>query len=470
MARRSQGWGRSFAFSAPKDDFSKPAFRGSPGINPRKGSGWGERGGIRVPTLIEAYNRDSDYRRWKAGMELWFGNGKGWVDQQMGVLARLKTGYISDVVPLVTTMFPSRGSAERAWHVTLRPRGAIALPGPLTADRVRTDRGDPDWANHRLILDVRGLIERPRLAVWQLLVGDQFEDSASGPNVPGDLVRRPVDAVAFTLVEVDVSGFRLIFDLSRPFVRKIVGPRTYWALATYNPAAPLGWTLDSSRHLCSSHRFSCSCPDYQGRVLAENLSATGSLSEKFPAPAAGRAQVTPWEAEGIGYSKQWRDLDGRVDRRRECKHIHAVRWETGVPFLEPSDYPTGREREWVDDRSLIEREYTFSDLARFYAEAGITYDRLVLSVAPSIGIQLDAEGKLRGETETFRPVNQPILWTDSQMPKYPWCRQNDWWLERGTQQVYLFDPPSGGFVTAVNEEPVLELVPLDSDRAPVIVA
>jgi hypothetical protein len=455
MGKRSRGFGPSLSFPKQKgfDSVTRPQKRKSPGLYPEAGEG-----GIRVPTLIESYNRESDHSRWLRGMEIWQDTADdSWVERKLGLVAHLKTGPILDAIPLVTYLFPGRSSGESAWHVTLRPRGALTLPAPIEAGSVTLDRGDPDPSKHRLIYNVRGVIDRSRLSVWTSLIGDQFEDSALGPKYPDDLDPQPTEAVAFTLVEVDVSGFRLIFDLSRPFVRRITPSRLYWKLGTYNPGNPLRWRDDGSRHLCSSHRFECSCPDYQGRQVA-NLQSREGVSENFPMPAAGRDPVKAWERESFGYSKKWFDLDPRVDRRRECKHIHAVRWEAEVPFDEPRDTPIRNDPGLIDLRKAIARERGFGDVRDFYAKHMVTFDLLLLGVAPAVGLQLDADGELRGAEATFRPVNRPILWTDEEMPLYSWCRQNDWWLPRGTAEVWLFDPPSGGFVRQLGSRDVLEIV------------
>jgi hypothetical protein len=414
-----------------------------------------------MPTLIEAYERDSDYRRWRAGMEMWFGDRGDWVTGQAGWLARLKLGPISDIIPLTTTLFPSKKSGESAWHVTARPRGAILLPMPLQAGQLTLDRGPENPAEHRLIYDVRGIVSRDRLGVWTNLIGDQFEDSATTGEYPEGLIEDPVDALAFTLVEVDVAGFRLIFDLSRPFVRRRVSTRTYWKLAPYDPRAPMFWQSDGSRHLASSHRFECSCPDYQGRVISDLQSIGASMSDRFPIPGAGRDLEGAWEGYSLGYAKKWRDLDVRADRRRECKHIHSVRWAAEVPFDEPTDSPRlGSEAE---GRLLEGAPPDFEEAGKFYGEQLLTYDRLLLGVAPLIGLNLDADGELRGQAPTFRPVNRPILWNDPEMPDYSWCRQNDWWLPRGKAEAWLFDPPSGGFVKQLDGGDVLERVPIVGD-------
>jgi hypothetical protein len=467
VGRRSSGYGASFApagIGRGGDDVGRSLKSRSLGINRGGGEGWGERGGIRSLTLIEAYERGSDYQRWRAGMEIWFGDQSDWVAGKVAWLARLKTGPVGDSIPLTTTLFPARGGGEAAWHVTTRPRGAILLPLPLQADRLSLDRGSPDPAAHRLSYNVRGVLDRTRLATWVNLVGDQFEDSAAGPAYPEDLIDGPVEAVALTLVAVDMSDLRLIFDLSRPYVRRRVGSRTYWKRAPYDPAAPLLWRADGSRHLASSHRFECSCPDYQGRAVSNLQTAAASLSDRFPIPGAGRKIEGAWEGRGLGYSKKWRDLDVRADRRRECKHIHSARWEVQVPFDEPSDSPLLSDE--PAKRDLGGRPMDFDEAGQFYGRQLLSYDRLLLGVAPLIGLNLDADGAIRGGAPAFRPLDLPVLWNDPVMPEYDWCRQNDWWLPRGKAEVWLFDPPAGGFVKQLNGRDILEQVPITAPWTP----
>ncbi|MEB3165138.1 MAG: hypothetical protein VKO65_00540 [Cyanobacteriota bacterium] len=428
------------------------------GSYPDQQRGLGTYGSTAYPTVIEAYNRASDYKRWKLGMEYWFGGGQVWADRELSVIARLRHGPTASDHRLVTTLFPSPSNAERARHVTCRVRGSVILGSPLTAGAVTVDQIDADPSQHRLVYDTRGVLTAGQLQAWIALIGDQFEDSASGSSYPEGLIPNPLDAVALTLVDVDAVNGRLIFDLSRPYARKSVAGRTYWYAATYDPAHPLLWRLDGSRHLCSSARFQCSCPDYQGRTVANLRDTDASTGELFPLPSASRGAVTPWEAQAAGYYRQWRTLDIRADRRRECKHIHAARWSQNVPFLEPSDYPVGGELSWADQLSYAERNYAYSEIVAFYERQLVGYDRLVPAIAEAIGLNLDPTGELRGPEASFRLDSDPILWTDAAEPQYVWARQNEWWIKRGTNEVRAFSPADGGFSEVIGGKPVLEIV------------
>lgn len=469
MAPRNRS-GDSFGVSrrGRGDRFDAPVRPTAAGIYPDRASGAGEYGGTAYPTILEAYNRNSDYRRWKEGQELHYGIGLNWSAPQILSIARLVSGPSSNELPLITTLFPSKTSPERSWHVIARVRGATILPEPITAERVRLVRADPDPGEHRLILDVTGMLNRTQLRAFELLVGDQFEDSAIGPNYPMDLMHTPFDAIALTLVGVDVGGRALTFDLSRPVGRVWRGGRLYWQPLEYDPDAPAVWRTAGDRHLTSSAVFDCSCPDYQGRSYGDSLSSEASSGDRFPRSSTGRPTATAWEQQAAGYFRQWRDLDRRRDRRRQCKHIHALRWEFGVPFDEPSDYPTGGEKGWVDSKARG-LSASFEMVASFEGRRLLSYDRWLSGVARSLGFTMDPPGDLRTGEVTFRPTSRPVLWDDATEPKYAWCRLNDWWIQRSSGTVRAFSPIDGGFRELLQGRPVLEEVDAAAAGAPVIV-
>lgn len=465
MPRRRQS-GDSFGGGPRRqgDRFNAPPRPKAIGSYPSKGSGLGEFGGTAYPGLLEAYARESDQGRWRAGMELYYGAGDGWTASQILSIARLAAGPSGNEIPLVTTLFASKGSPEKAWHVTARVRGSTLLAEPITTARVDLVQTDPDPALHRVVFDATGLLNRTELRSFQTLVGDQFEDSATGPNYPMDLMVTPMDAVALTLVEVDVARRLLIFDLSRPIGRVWRGGRLYWQPLEYDPAAPISWRTAGDRHLVNSATFDCSCPDYQGRAYGDDVNPDASLGQKAPAASAGRQAETAWEQQGLSYFKQWRNLDGRRDRRRQCKHIHAARWEFGVPFDEPSDYPLGAERSWGGGS-----EHSHDLAVAFESKQLLGYDRWLSGAARAIGFSMDPPGDLRAGDRGFRPDAQPVLWDDASEPDYARCRLNDWWLQRGTEVVKIFSPADGGFRPLVRGKPVFEEVAPDAVGAPVIV-
>ena len=52
----------------------------SKGLHPTKASGAGIYGTAQFPTILENYNRVSDYKRWQLGQAYYFGTGRSWDD------------------------------------------------------------------------------------------------------------------------------------------------------------------------------------------------------------------------------------------------------------------------------------------------------------------------------------------------------------------------------------------------------
>lgn len=450
---------------------ARPAKRRADGIYPSKGAGLGEYGSTAYPTVIEAYNRESDYRRWRLGQEYFFGTGRSWGDYQIYSLARFVTGAVDGTSKEITTLFPSATSPESAWYASCRTRGSIILPQPITAARVTTNTSGDDPSTHTLTLNVSGILSAAQLAVFNIFIGDQFEDSASGPSYPGNLVERDAGSVALTLTAVNVAGLTLTFDLSRPAGRVQRNGRVYWGNLPYDPSAPTIWKTDGTRHLCSSFKFFCCCPDHLGGALA-NLEKPerGQRRDRFPLPNAARDVNSPWERQGAGYYRQWRTLPRRRDERRECKHIHSLRWQCGVPWLEPDDYPVGDERIILEFQADAERQYSSEEIMEYFRLRQLNWDRFAMTVADVVGIILFPGGDPR---DAIRPDARPLLWNDAEEPLDIWCRQNDWWLERGTQTLRIFNAGTQNFDSTVtvggNAFPVLDFVDPGSPGAPVIV-
>ena len=451
---------------------NRAAKRKADGIYPSQGAGLGEYGSTAYPTILEAYNRESDYKRWRLGQEYFFGTGRSWGDYQIYSLARFVTGAVDGTSKEVTTLFPSATSPEKTWYASCRTRGSIILPQPITAARISLNTSGDDPSTHTLTLDVNGILTSAQLGVFTIFIGDQFEDSASGASYPDDLVERDVGSVALTLTAVNVGGGTLTFDLSRPSGRIERNGRVYWDNLPYNPSSPTIWRDDGTRHLCSSFKFFCCCPDHLGGALA-NLErpGRGQPRDVFPLPNAARDVNSAWERQGVGYYRQWRTLPRRRDERRECKHIHSIRWQCGVPWLEPDDYPVGDEREFLEFEADAERRYSPEEIMDYFRMRQLNWDRFAMTVADVVGIILFPGGDPR---DAIRPDARPLLWNDADEPLDIWCRQNDWWLERGTQNLRIFNATAQAFETTVSvgstSYPVLEFVEEGSSGAPVIVA
>jgi hypothetical protein len=455
------------------------ARRPTAGIYPGKGSGQGEYGSTAYPTIVESYNRDSDYKRWQLGQDLYFGSGRSWASYQIHSLARFinNSPVAADELDSsgskeITTLFPSKTSSERAWYCSTRTRGSLILPAAIQSAAITLNTGDPDPSNHTLTYSLAGIYNSQQVAIYNSFIGDQFEDTASGPNYPSDLIAKPVGSVALTLIAVNSGGLTLTFDLSRPHVRVERNGHIYWQLADYDPSAPLSWKADGTRYLCSSFKFFCCCPDHLGGALA-NLEAPSeriSTMDKFPLPNAARDVNSAWEREGVGYYRQWRTLPQRRDRRRECKHIHAMRWECGIPWLEPDDYPTSAERDWLELAGQQESTLRSEEILEYFRLRKLNWDRYVLTVGDTVGMTIFPGGDVR---ENIRPSPAPMLWNDGTQPQASWCRMNDWWMERGTRTLRIYNSGTQSFQSTVTKGgttyDILTVLDADAPGAPVIV-
>jgi hypothetical protein len=425
---------------------------GSYGSSNRRGDGTG---GTTYPTVLEAYNRDSDYKRWRAGLDYWQGSGKSWGDLQRFYLVRPFRDYGTAPGPqmMSATLFPTGLSPESNWTVVTRQRGALILPEPLRDDRISYDLSISRPDQHRLVLDVGGILSESQLQDWQSLIGDQFEDSAiagadGALSIPSALAPNPIESVAYTLVDVDVEGARLLFDLSRPYVKKRpnpLKPRSFWQRVGYDGRSPIPWRGDGTRLLCSSHRFYCNCPDFSGSRIADLIGDSNEGQSRFPRPGAGRSIGGRWESEAVGYRSRWRDLPDRADKRRECKHIHAVRWSLNCAFYEPSDYEVGSA-----GGAFIRAEsagLSASEVLRYHGRREITIDMLASSLADSSRVKIDAGNTVSpDELAPVQPGRQPVLWATQREPAAYRCRSDDWWLQPGTKVLRVFDPTVQRFV------------------------
>ena len=91
-------------------------------------------------------------------------------------------------------------------------------------------------------------------------------------------------------------------------------------------------------------------------------------------------------------------------------------------------------------------------------------------MALAVGIQPFPGSDVR---DGIRSDVRPMLWNDHEEPLASWCRQNDWWLKRGSQQMRIFNSSSGKFESTVTvggvDYPMIEEVEAGSTGAPVIV-
>ena len=118
----------------------------------------------------------------------------------------------------------------------------------------------------------------------------------------------------------------------------------------------------------------------------------------------------------------------------------------------------------------MERDFGDEVYREYNARNRINYDRYILSLAEVVGINLFPGGDVR---EGIRPSSLPMLWNDPTEPLASWCRQNDWWLQRGTQRMRIFNSATQAFESTVTQGgidyPMIESVDGGSANAPVII-
>ena len=93
-----------------------------------------------------------------------------------------------------------------------------------------------------------------------------------------------------------------------------------------------------------------------------------------------------------------------------------------------------------------------------------------MALAEVVGLTLFPGSDVR---DNIRSDARPMLWNDAEEPLASWCRQNDWWCKRGTQQIKIFNGTTNQFETTVSvggvDYPFIETVDGGSANAPVIV-
>ena len=432
---RSKGLG-SLAGKTSKslglDRIDRPNAKRVKGIYPT-GDDAGVYGGRAYPTILEQYNRDSDYSRWRSGQQYFQGIGQQFADLEYGAIARIYTAEGTREISTITTKFPSKTSNDFSWVSAKRARGDVLSLLPFVFEMARLDQNPADPSQDRLVVNAKALFARDQFqpAHCQLMVGDQLEDgfvSRTGePPLQG-----LAGSIALTLVEIDEEEQTLSFDLSRPFGR-VATPQgnIKWTKLQYNPADP--YLFEFGRHLGTANRFYCTCPDYSGAMLAniqtDKFSSTG---RRFPLPPASRRIRGDYEAEMVGFEKRWRDLPLRIDERRECKHIHCLRWQNKEPWREPNDEPLESNEGLIHTGRSVGVDPVGNPIfSSYYANRDLDWNNIVQAAAGAIGYNMSPVGDMSQRT------NRPQLWILDREPEPEHVRMNDMWLRRATKQIQI---------------------------------
>lgn len=412
----------------------------------REGVSREARGGVRTQSLLDDYNSRSDYKRWRAGLEIATEGGafNGRTVAEVSVRPLRDFGSPVQRVNYEVAAFPARTPGKTAWYAARRLRGAWLLPQVLTPAEITLERSGRDPGLDRIALDVGGTLTADQLKLWATLVGEQFENSAEPTSGGYRLIdeQQAEAAIAYTLTSVDQAAGVLRFDLSRPYRRVRARPdsRTmFWSRRTYVRERPILWGVEAPRVLVASDRWDCDCPDYSGRISAVlDEPSAAPPSARNPIPSAQSPAPSEWDTLVAGYRARFRDLDSRSDRRRACKHIHADRWASGIPFFEPADYPFFEIGRQFDGKKSAAGGA--SGGFRFNARRALDLDAVVLAVAEASGILVDSGLLTAIDPEAMPAERQPILWTSPQRPASAAARIDDWWLRPGSNIIRVWRP------------------------------
>ena len=129
------------------------------------------------------------------------------------------------------------------------------FPSTIQPSDITINNTDPDPTKHTLTYNVSTQYNADQLAIFYSVIGDVFEDSASGPNFPDDLVRKDVGSLGFTLIGVSLGSMTLTFDLARPYRRVERNKTRYWSKEKYDPDEPPNWRTEGRRHVRSAVSF-----------------------------------------------------------------------------------------------------------------------------------------------------------------------------------------------------------------------
>lgn len=438
---RTDGFGKGSSFG----NFGVPG-RPKPAESRRRGADPSQRGGAVFRTVLQEYDSRSDYKRWRAGLDLAVGNAAG---------GRYTSSYevqpLRDFAPWAQhnryelTAFAAGSAGRTTWQVVRMMRGSWVLPQVLQASDIALRRTGGDVSRDRIILSVGATLSSGQLEQWKTLVGLQFENSAIPVGGGYGLLDQPEDAIAYTLVAVDTENGALWFDLSRPYRRirpTLESPRKFWSLRSYDRQKPVLWNTGEERVLVSSEAWGCDCPDHSGLLTAVLDQPSGApQSARFPLPSAQSAPLNRWEVAVAGYRTRFRQLDERADRRRACKHIHADRWRAKLPFYEPADYPfMDVERQFQSAQPAAKENGFF----RVNARRDLELDSAIVAIAEASGVSVDTRNLDTGEDAAMPADRPPILWTSTREPSAALARIDDWWLKRGTREARVWDPADGG--------------------------
>jgi hypothetical protein len=227
------------------------------------------------PTIVERWNFDQSWSRWKIGYNLYL-NGLGIIDRLNYFCEIALPDEVNDLKPSRATwqiegisgltelleLFYFPGSAEEGGYLTLyRRANALVLPFPILSQRVE---------GNNLYVTLDGTINDS----FKGYIGDRL-----GDGLDSQAAALPLEDVVSYLL-IDVLGQELVFDL--PSVRGAIEDSHYLNKTTRQ--------FILGRFLSTAPKIVCTCPDC---LSSDNQKLFSSKSPHDHIPTNSVGSLTP---------------------------------------------------------------------------------------------------------------------------------------------------------------------------------
>jgi hypothetical protein len=334
-------------------------------------------GDTRHPTVVEAWNRDSQWKRWWEGWELALRSHWAWPIRKIPFDYEFDLNGTIETIGALAHLYPSLGGDSKTWYTMVRNDDSLDLTRILQTPATNfqnlgefndLDDGKPTvlW---RATFPVKPGSSSQAVALTNLFsrigsrrILNRFGIDRTDPlnPVPGETQEyffsvkvwalMPNDWLNTTEMVMYFSGGILIWD--NPDDPGSNGT----PIGEFDPANPdhLAKIATPERMLTLGRSFSCSCPDFTKRLWFD-VADPANTSDTYRAPAPTTETSSEW-AERVGYFRTFGD--GRLstdDPSKWCKHIFCMCAVEGYWAPEPNDMPTSLNRQSFEDEVLKRR-------------------------------------------------------------------------------------------------------------------
>lgn len=347
----------------PPDRFDRPLKRAG-GVHAPRARKPGDPVGGSYPDLLEHWDRTQSWTPWRRGMALAFNSllrdRRQFQPATVLHLPAFQPQRAWRAASTLLCIFPSAGSPEGRWTVTVKPRGVEISPRPLlgAGQRLVVNASDSELPERLLVVDVSGAWAPGALDSASTLIGELVEDTATSSTAIAD---ENDEAVILMCVAVYPEQGQMVFDATRRWYRR--GTERGGAVLVEEPVlAPDVPLFRSGRHLTQSTTISCNCPSALGLeyALLRPGSALGS-QRNYPQEAPESREGSTDLMEGV--ARRIFRLDWRRNPENLCKHGHAVRFALGCPVAEPAGVPSPANDYWDGLQGMLDVDELRAPLA-----------------------------------------------------------------------------------------------------------